>query len=78
MIKDAIYVCRSTVKLWNTMFHLPAGQAGPGNEVVFIESGIDEFGSETVTIQTEENKIVCSKFLFSTNFILLTKPACRR
>ena len=71
MIKDAVYVCRSTVKLWNTLFY-------PGNEVVFIESGIDEFGSETVTIQIEENKIVCSKFLFSTNFILLTKPACRR
>ena len=68
MIKNAIYVCRSTVKLWNTMFY-------PGNEVLFIESGIDEFGSETVTIKTdEENKIVCSKFLFSNNFILITKP----
>ena len=67
MIKDAIYVCRSTVKLWNRIFH-------PGSEVKFLESGKDEFGSETVTIQIEENKIVCSKLLFTTNFILITKP----
>ena len=78
MIKDAIYVCRSTVKLWNTMFHLPAGQAGPGSEVKFLESGKDDFGLETVTIQDQDSTIVCSKLLFTTNFILLTKPACRR
>ena len=67
MIKNAVYICRSTVKLWDAFFY-------PGNQVTFLDSGKDEFELETVRIQTEEqNKIVCSKYLFSTNFILLTK-----
>jgi len=67
MIKNAVYICRSTVKLWNTFFY-------PGNEVTLLNSGKDEFEIGTVTIQTiEENIIVCSKYLFTTNFILLTK-----
>lgn len=68
MIENAIYICRSTVKLWKTMFY-------PGNEITLLKTGKDEFDLETVTILTDqENTIICSKYLFSTNFILLTKP----
>ena len=72
MIKNAVYICRSTVKLWDAFFY-------PGNQVTFLDSGKDEFeieisDQELFEIQTiEENIIVCSKYLFSTNFILLTK-----